>query len=111
MSLQGDQRSKLFGFVALAMLLLLDGATLGIGARFELAIGDRLLARHAATRAPDADVLIVSIDERSMEAMAGEFGRFPWPRSAYAELAEGLRAGHPAAMVFDITLAEPDLAN
>ena len=109
--MERDRGSKIIGFVVLAALLALDATFFGIGERLELAVGDRLLARHAATRVPDPAVLIVSIDERSIDGLAAEFGRFPWPRSAYAELAEGLRPSGPAAVVFDITIAEPDLAN
>jgi adenylate cyclase len=106
-----DTRSKLVGFAMLVALLLLDAAWFGIGARLELAVGDRLLAWHAAGRSPDPDILIVSIDERSIVALSDELGRFPWPRSAYAELAEGLRSHAPTAIAFDITFAEPDLTN
>ena len=51
-------RTKPALFAALLALLLLDAAWLGWGERLELAAGDRLLARHAATRTPDPDVLV-----------------------------------------------------
>ncbi len=111
MAQKRDTRSKLTGFAILAVLLLLDSGWFGIGERLELAVGDRLLAWHAQGRVPDPDLLIVTIDERSIDALSSEFGRFPWPRSAYAEMVEGLRSHAPAAIVFDITFAEPDLAN
>ena len=44
MNTRRDIRSKLGGFALLVALLLLDGAWFGIGARLELAVGDRLLA-------------------------------------------------------------------
>lgn len=111
MTRSSDIRSKLLGFILLAALLCVDSAWTGVGERLELAVGDRMLAWHAAGRAPDPDLLIVTIDERSIDALSTEFGRFPWPRSAYAELADGLRDYAPRAIVFDITFAEPDLAN
>ena len=111
MTRSSDIRSKSVGFLVLAALLCIDSVWTGIGERLELAVGDRLLAWHAAGRTADPDLLIVTIDERSIDALSGEFGRFPWPRSAYAELAEGLRGHAPKAIVFDITFAEPDLAN
>ena len=92
-----DMRSKLIGFMILAVLLSIDSGGIGIGERLELAVGDRMLAWHAASRVPDPDLLIVTIDERSIEALSAEFGRFPWPRSAYAELGEGLRDHAPSA--------------
>jgi adenylate cyclase len=102
---------KLFGFAIVLALFILDSTWTRVGERLELAVGDRMLAAHAAGRQPDPGLLIVTIDERSIEALMGEFGRFPWPRSAYAELAEGLRNQAPKAIVFDITFAEPDLAS
>jgi len=104
-------RTKLALFAALLALLLVDAVWLGWGGRLELTAGDRLLARHAASRAPDPDVVVVTIDERSLETLAPEFGRFPWPRSAYAELAEGLVAQGAVAVVLDVTFTEADVNN
>ena len=107
--MRGELRPKLIGSLALVAVLVCDAAWLGLGERLELALGDRLLASHAAQRTTDPDVAIVAIDERSLAILADEFGRFPWPRSAYAELSEGLLAQSPAALVYDITFTDPDL--
>jgi adenylate cyclase len=69
---------------------------------------DALLREHAATRAPDPDVILVAIDERSLEAMAPEFGRYPWPRSVHAQMLERLAAAGARAIVFDIMFTDPD---
>jgi adenylate cyclase len=63
---------------------------------------------HAARLAPDPDVVLVDIDERSLSAMQSEAGRFPWPREVYAELLRGLMPQKPRAVVFDIMFSEPD---
>ncbi len=63
---------------------------------------------HAARLAPDPDVVLVDIDEKSLAAMQGEAGRFPWPREVYAELLRGLMPQKPRAVVFDIMFSEPD---
>jgi adenylate cyclase len=69
---------------------------------------DGLLRRHAETRAPDPEVILVSIDERSLEAMAPEFGRYPWPRSVHAQLMERLAQSGARAVVFDIMFSDAD---
>ena len=63
---------------------------------------------HAARLAPDPDVVLVDIDEKSLAAMQPEAGRFPWPREVYAELLRGLMPQQPRAVVFDILFSEPD---
>ncbi len=69
---------------------------------------DAFVKRHAASVAPDPDVVILDIDERSLAIMQGEAGRFPWPRAVYAALLEGLMAQKPRAVVFDILFVERD---
>ena len=49
-------------------------------ASFDLAIKYRL-----SSPPPDQDVIILDIDERSLAAMADEYGRWPWPREVHAE--------------------------
>jgi adenylate cyclase len=78
-------------------------------------IENRLLdafVRHQATAlAPDPDIVVVNIDEKSLATMAQEkigAGRFPWPREVYATLIDGLAAQKPRAIVFDIMFSEPD---
>jgi adenylate cyclase len=70
---------------------------------------DALLREHAATRAPDPDVILVAIDDRSLEAMAPEFGRFPWPRAVVADTITNLHRHGARAIVVDIVYSEPDL--
>ncbi|MDH5577672.1 MAG: adenylate/guanylate cyclase domain-containing protein [Betaproteobacteria bacterium] len=69
---------------------------------------DAFVRDHAARLAPDPDVVIVDIDEKSLAQMQPEAGRFPWPRVVYAELLEGLMAQKPRAVVFDLMFSEAD---
>jgi adenylate cyclase len=69
---------------------------------------DAFVRWHAARLAPDPDIVIVDIDERSLARMQEPAGRFPWPRVVYAELLEGLMAQKPRAVVFDIMFSEAD---
>ena len=68
--------------------------------------------QQAAALAPDADIVLVNIDEKSLATMEDEkigAGRFPWPRAVYATLIDGLAEQKPRAIVFDIMFSEPDL--
>ena len=69
---------------------------------------DGFVKRHARLLAPDPDIVLVDIDEKSLAAMEGEAGRWPWPRVVYADLVEGLAAQKPRAIVFDMMFVERD---
>ncbi len=76
--------------------------------------GDALARLHSRGVAADRDIIVVDVDDHSLEAMASPaygVGRFPWPRAVYGELIEELRAQKARAVVFDIELYEPDLQN
>ena len=70
---------------------------------------DSFVRSQAAKVAPDPDVVLVDIDEKSLVRMEQEAGRWPWPRVVHAQLIEGLAAQKPRAIVFDIAFAEPDI--
>ena len=69
---------------------------------------DRYVRAHAAKVAPDPDIVLIDIDEKSLAAMEKEAGRWPWPRVVYAELIDGLAAQKPRAIVFDLMFNEAD---
>ena len=69
---------------------------------------DRFVRGQAASLAPDPDIVLVNIDEKSLAKMEEIAGRFPWPRAVYATLVEGLAPQKPRAIVFDILFSEPD---
>lgn len=53
---------------------------------------------------PSDDIVIVAIDEKSLEAL----GRWPWSRERHARLVERLTQAGARAIVFDLLLSEPD---
>jgi adenylate cyclase len=69
---------------------------------------DSFVRSQSAKLAPDPDIVLVDIDEKSLAAMEKEAGRWPWPRVVYADLVEGLAAQKPRAIVFDILFTEVD---
>ena len=69
-----------------------------------------LLIRHTAGPAKArSDIVMVEIDDQSIERMAENgFGRFPWPRDSYAVLLRYLEKARPKAVAFDLLLLEED---
>jgi adenylate cyclase len=56
----------------------------------------------------DSRIVIVDIDEYSLQAMAKEFGRWPWPRDTLATVLTHIEAQQPAAIAWDILFADAD---
>lgn len=94
---------------AIMALALLEFTALGLFQPLELAFGDLLLRQLAEQRRPDGQIVIVDIDERSLDRLAPVHGRYPWPRSVHAELAEGIARQRPKAVLFDILFTDPDV--
>ena len=69
---------------------------------------DGFVRSQAAKLAPDPDIVMVDIDEKSLAAMEKDAGRWPWSRVVHATLVEGLAAQKPRAIVFDIPFVEAD---
>jgi adenylate cyclase len=78
-----------------------------LGARIEYPFLDWSLRQAAAQSPPDRDIVILDIDEPTLNAMAPEYGRYPWTRAVYGSLIEGLSRQKPAAIVFDILVVDP----
>jgi adenylate cyclase len=72
-------------------------------------VSDFLVRMHASGLAPDPDIVIVDIDEPSLARMQEAAGKFPWPRSVYADLVLGIESQNPRAVVFDILFSDEDV--
>jgi adenylate cyclase len=72
---------------------------------------DAMVKYRIRVAPPDKNVVIVDIDEKSLAGMAGEFGRWPWPRQVFGEFIEQIERQKPAAIVFDILFSDPDVYN
>ena len=71
--------------------------------RFSNAAYDALL-RATAVEAQSDDLLIVDLDEESLQRV----GQWPWPRFRVARLAQALLDAGAKVVVFDVLFAEPD---
>ena len=57
------------------------------------------------------DVVVVLIDEQSLQQMQRRFGRWPWPRSAYTDLLEFFTFAKVQSVAFDILFSEQQAAD
>lgn len=62
---------------------------------------------------PEADdrILILDVDERSLSTLAKQYGRWPWPRDAFAEILLSLSDAGAKAIALNILFSDPDLRN
>ncbi len=102
------RRLKVFVLVAAWVTLLVMTSSVFLE-RVEYLLSDRLLVLHAHGNQPDDRIVIVDIDDYSIQAMSGIAGRWPWPRSVHAELIERLHAAGARLLVFDLLFSEADL--
>lgn len=90
------------------VVAIIDFSLLGIFENFDHRFNDGLMRFIAEKRLPSSEIVIVDIDEKSLEQMAISHGRYPWPRSVHAELIEGIERQHPRAILLDIIFADSD---
>lgn len=98
-------RLPLLALAATAALLWLAG---GLD-RADRALGDRLVLQHSHTRSPPSDIVLVAIDQKSLEVLNEEAGAWPWPRAIHGELLDGLARFKPRAVAFDVMFNEADM--
>ncbi|MCO3562125.1 CHASE2 domain-containing protein [Pseudomonas aeruginosa] len=87
--------------VSLLLLPLTALLSLSSGLPLNNLLYDRL--RNLAPLAVDLRILVVAIDDRSLESL----GRWPWPRSVHAELLDRLAAAGARSVLLDVIFSEP----
>jgi adenylate cyclase len=61
--------------------------------------------------AADTNIVIVDVDDLSLDLLRPALGRWPWPRDVWAMVVQVLGAGGARAIAFDINFPDPDLTN
>ena len=92
-----------------ALLVLADYRFFGLARIIDQRAGDLMLTLNSRSREPSDRVVIVDIDQRSLEDMNDLAGSWPWPRSIHGELIDHIARQQPQAIVLDILFNEPDL--
>lgn len=72
-----------------------------VTARIDNVVYDGFL--RLGERAPRSDILIVAIDNRSLQ----ELGKWPWPRERQAALIDRIAQSRPRAVAYDVLFVEP----
>ena len=96
-------------FIAVVITAVFEFVFFASLAPLESKLSDTLMREYHSVTIADKDIVIIDIDEYSIGEMSSVVGRYPWPRSIYAELIEALQQQQAKAIVFDILLSEPDL--
>ncbi len=92
----------------IAILMVLDFGWLNFGQIIDQRFGDVLQRQNAKSRPASQDVVIIDIDQKSLENMITEAGSWPWPRSVHGEIIQYIAQQKPQAIVFDILFNERD---
>lgn len=71
-------------------------------------LSDLFVQQQAQVLQPDADIVIVDIDDASLAQMQETAGSWPWPRAVHGDLVRGIARQKPKAIVFDILFSERD---
>ncbi len=99
--------TKLFSALAVGLAVFSLVAGLRMTRWFEvieLKALDHLVRRYADPAKADSNLLLLAIDESSLEA----FGRWPWPRDRFGYVVRYLKQAGAKAVVFDVMFFEPD---
>ena len=92
------------GWLAIALLATALVTALVLGRfteRLDYIVYDNVLA--SADRAPPDDIVIVAIDNASLQAI----GQWPWPRSVHARLLDKLAEARPKTVGYNVLFIEP----
>lgn len=90
------------------VLALLELTWLHALSPLENRLSDWFVRQQAQDLQPDADIVIVDIDDTSLARMQDTAGSWPWPRAVHGELVRGIARQQPRAIVFDILFSERD---
>ncbi len=94
---------------AVALLLVLLRGTYVLQSLELKTVDLRFRTLHDVAKA-DTNIVIVDVDNLSLDLLRPTLGRYPWPRDAWDALVRFLAAGGAKAVGFDFTFPDPDLA-
>lgn len=93
--------------VSLTVFVIVSGLHLaGAFTHLESISYDLMVRMLRAEKEAHPDIAIILIDEASLRAMNPLVGRWPWPRSVFADLLEFLSMGSPGGVALDILFTE-----
>ncbi|MBC7405185.1 MAG: CHASE2 domain-containing protein [Cytophaga sp.] len=70
---------------------------------------DFFVRQHALSLTPDAEIVIINIDDANLAKMEKLAGNWPWLCSVFAEMLNAISKQQPKAVVFDKLFVERDV--
>lgn len=111
LQLSKPQKKALHGsLIGLSIFILISGLfSLNVFKEVEWLADDFKMEQLRQDTLANKDIIILLVDESSLSSMDSVVGRWPWPRSVWADLLEYLSMGEAEAVVFDILFTERSL--
>lgn len=95
--------------VVLGLFVIADFSLKGVYGARGADVDDQLLDWRLSSPRPSSDILIVDIDERSIERVGREQGRWPWTRAVLAEALANISEAGPKAILLNVHVSERDM--
>lgn len=92
----------------ISLLAVLDFAVTHVIGGMEGQAYDFVIRHRLGSPPADPGIVIVEIDERSLEQVGRDHGRWPWPRSVLAEALATMADAGAAGVYVNVLLSEPD---
>ncbi|MEY3337241.1 MAG: hypothetical protein RL245_233 [Pseudomonadota bacterium] len=103
-----ESRFYLILAIALGLFIVTDFSLKGLYGARGADVDDSLLNLRLSSPPASPDILIVDIDERSLERVGREQGRWPWSRAVLAEALANIAEAQPAAVLLNVHVSERD---
>lgn len=111
MSRRLDDRFYIFSALAIALLFIMDVSFTRYISGIDSSTYDMLLKHRLSSPKPSPDIVIVDIDERALERVGKDYGRWPWPREIVAEALANIADQGARSVYVNILFSEPDKNN
>jgi CHASE2 domain-containing sensor protein len=72
---------------------------------------DTLIKYRISGPAPATEIVVVDIDERSLELVGKDHGRWPWSRSVIAEVIASIADQEPDVAIVNILFSDPNISD
>lgn len=69
---------------------------------------DTLIKYRVSSPTPAPEIIVVDIDERSLELVGKDHGRWPWSRAVIAEVIANIAENGPAVAIVNVLFSEPN---
>lgn len=104
-----ESRFYLVLAVAMGLFIVGDFSLSGAYGTRAANVDDQLLKIRLSSPKPSSDILILDIDERSLERVGRDHGRWPWTRSVLAEAIASIAEAKPKAVLVNVLVSERDV--